>query len=318
MILISKKNHLLRGHLSNPLIVILSVLLISCGGGGDSSISSSGSTTPASTMNLATPAGTACTGSFSNRDAFGNVKFQLGGGSSAWGCLVVDQANNQPTYFGAQSVRFEVREGDCDATHTFISGSDLKATDCSTSRSRYEIYEISGNSTEGKTITYEYSIYVPTQPLIQPTTAKGASSTPQTVLTQINWQCKAILCPTLGSNGYGALVFLKIDYTGALYLQTFKDFTWVPNQVIAIDTKPQDKWVKLKYVIKSTAAADGLVGVYVNDKLVINEARATLPNSSSTDALKFGIYNSSLSSAAQPWQTQVVYFDGISTSVTNF
>ena len=301
------------------LSILAFITLAACGGGGgDSSSSTSSSTTPASTMNLATPAGTACTSSFSNTDAFGNVKLQLSAGSTAWGCLVVDKANSQPTYSGSQSVRFEVREGDCDSTHTFISGSDLNASDCSTSRSRYEIYEISGNSTEGKILTYEYSIYVPTQPLIQPATAKGAPSIPLTVLTQINWACKGIPCPTLGSNGYGGLVFLKIDYTGTLYLQTHKDFTWVPNQVIAIDAKPQDKWIKLKYVIKSTAAADGFIWVYVNDKLVINETRATLPNSSSTDALKFGIYNSSKSSAAEPWQTQVVYFDGISTTVQNF
>jgi len=297
----------------------MALLLVACGGGGgDSSSSSSSSTTPASTISLATPAGTACTSSFSNTDAFGNVKLQLSQGTTAWGCLVVDKANNQPTYSGSQSVRFEVREGDCDSTQTYISGSDLKATDCSTSRSRYEIYEISGNSTEGKIITYEYYLYVPTQPLIQPPPTKGAPNTPTTVLTQINWSCKAILCPTLGSNGYGALVYLKIDYTGTLYLQTHQDFTWTPNQVIAIDTKPQDKWIKLKYVVKSTAASDGYLQIYVNDKIVINETRATLPNSSSTDALKFGIYDGYLSSASQPWQTQVVYFDSISTTVTNF
>jgi len=299
-------------------IVLAAISLFGCGGGGESSSSSSSSTTLASTISLATPAGTPCTSNFNNTDAFGNVRIQLSQGTTAWGCLVVDKANSQPTYSGSQSVRFEVREGDCDSTQFYISGSDLKATDCSTSRSRYEIYEISGNSTEGKIITYEYSIYVPTQPLIQPTTAKGAPSIPLTMLTQINWACKGIPCPTLVGNGYGSLVILKTDYTGTLYLQTHQDFTNTPNQVIAIDAKPQDKWIKLKYVIKSTAATDGFLWVYVNDKLVINETRATLPNSSSTDALKFGIYNSSKSSAAQPWQTQVVYFDGISTTVQNF
>jgi hypothetical protein len=122
----------------------------------------------------------------------------------------------------------------------------------------------------------------------------------------------------LGSNGYGALAYLKTDYTGTLYLQTHQDFTWNRDQVVAIDSKPQDKWVKLKYVIKSTAASDGYLQIYVNDKLTINETRATLPNSSAHIALKVGIYNAFISAAAQPWQTQVVYFDGFSTSVTNF
>lgn len=327
MMSISINNRLTRTYLSYALVAALSVILSACGGGSDLASSSAGvavaSSSPSAVslaaINLATPAGTACTSSFSNTDAFGNIKLKLSQGTTPWGCLVVDQANSQPTYSGSQSVRFEVREGDCDATQTFISGSDLKATDCSTSRSRYEIYENSGNSTEGQIITYEYSIYVPTQPLIQPAPSKGASSTPLTVLTQINWSCSTNApCPTIGSNGYGALAFLKTDYTGALYLQTHKDFTWTTNQVVTIDTKPQDKWVKLKYVIKSTAEADGFIWIFVNDKLVINETRSTLPNSSAKDALKFGIYNSSKSSGAVPWQTQVVYFDGFSTLVQNF
>ena len=224
---------------------------------------------------------------------------------------MVDKTNNQPTYAGTQSVRFEVRPGDCDATQTFISGSNLNASDCTTDRSRYEIREYLAGSTSGQVITYEYYVYVPTQPLIQPAPTSGASSSPLTVLTQINWQCSSTNpCSSLGSNGYGALVYLKTDYTGALYLQTHKDFTWTPNQVVTIDTKPQDKWIKLKYVIKSTAAADGFLWIYVNDKLVINETRATLPNSNAADTLKLGIYDSSLSSASQAWQTQVVYFDG--------
>ena len=262
---------------------------------------------------MATPAGTACSSNFSNTDAFGNISFFVVQpiNASSWGCLVVDKANTQPVYSGAQSVRFEVRPGDCNAN----SGFD----DCVNDRSRWELMSKStpSASTQGQIITYEYFVYIPTQPLILPP-SKSPFNASQTVLTQINWQCKGIPCPTLGGNGYGALVYLKTDYTGALYLQTHQDFTWTPNQVIAIDAKPQDKWVKLKYVIKSTAAADGFLWVYVNDKLVINETRATLPNSSSTDALKFGIYNSSLSSGAQPWQTQVVYFDGISTTVQNF
>jgi len=74
----------------------------------------------------------------------------------------------------------------------------------------------------------------------------------------------------------------------------------------------------LKYVVKSTTASDGYVQIYVNDKLVINETRATLPDASKTQMLIIGIYDSFLSAATQPWQTQVVYFDGISTSVSNF
>lgn len=223
--------------------------------------------------------------------------------------MVVDKANNQPVYSGSQSVRFEVRPGDCNASSTF--------NDCVNDRSRWEIYQNRGKSTQGEIITYEYAIYIPAQTQIQPTPKSGGF--PLTVLTQINWQCASSNpCSSLGSGGYGALAFLKIDYTGTLSLQTHQDFTWVPNQTVAVDSNPYNKWIKFRYVIKSTAASDGYIQIYANDKLVINETRATLPNSGASDTLKLGIYNSSLSSASQPWQTQVAYFDGFGIGVTNF
>jgi hypothetical protein len=292
------------------LIAYVLILLTACGGGGDSSNSSS-SSTPASTISLATPAGTQCAYDFSNTDAFGNITFIVSQpiNASTWGCLVVDKANNQPVYSGSQSVRFEVRPGDCNASSTF--------NDCVNDRSRWEIYQNRGKSTQGEIITYEYAIYIPAQTQIQPTPKSGGF--PLTVLTQINWQCASSNpCSSLGSSGYGALAFLKIDYTGTLSLQTHQDFTWAPNQTVTVDSNPYNKWIKFRYVIKSTAASDGYIQIYANDKLVINETRATLPNSGASDTLKLGIYNSSLSSASQAWQTQVVYFDGFSIGVTNF
>jgi len=296
------------------LLLLGSIAILSaCGGGGGDSSSSSSSSTPASTINLATPAGSACANDFGNTDAFGNITFSVSQpiNASSWGCLVVDKANNQPVYSGSQSVRFEVRPGDCNASSTF--------NDCVNDRSRWEIYQNRGKSTSGEIITYEYAIYIPSQPLIQPSPASGPSSKPLTVLTQINWQCSSSNpCSSLGSSGYGALAFLKIDYTGALYLQTHQDFTWVQNQTVLVDSNSYNKWIKFRYVIKSTAASDGYIQIYANDKLLINETRATLPNSNASDSLKLGIYNSSLSGASQPWQTQVVYFDGFGIGVTNF
>jgi Polysaccharide lyase len=296
------------------LSILALIVLAACGGGGsDSSSSSSSTTTPASTINLATPAGTACTSSLSNTDAFGNISFfnALPINASSWGCLVVDKANSQPVYSGAQSVRFEVRPGDCNSSSTY--------DDCVNDRSRWELTSKSTpyNSTQARIVTYEYFIYIPTQPLILPPT-KDPFNASQTVLTQINWQCQSVPCPTLGTNGFGALAFLKVNSSGGLYLETHEGFTWTPKQRILIDPKPQDKWIKLKYVIKSTANADGYIQVYANDNLVVNETRATLPNSSSFEFLRIGIYNAFLSTAALAWQTQVVYFDGISTTVQNF
>ena len=290
------------------------IALASCGGGGgsDSSSSSSSSTTPASTMNLATPAGTTC-GTVNNAlrqpiatntDVFGNLAFWVSSviGSKSWSCLIVNKSDGQPVFDGNQSVRFEVRPGDCTAPNY---GS---TSDCVNDRSRSEINNADMNSgvhppsTQGQIITYEYRVYIPTQPLIRP-----AGSSVLMVLTQLR-----------NTHTSDALAYLCVDAAGGLYLQTHEGFSWLPLQKVTIDTKPQDKWIKMKYVVKSTSASDGYVKIYVNDVLVINETRATLPDADQTQMLKIGIYNSFLSAAAQPWQTQVVYFDGISTTVQNF
>ena len=287
------------------------ITLVSCGGGGSESSSSSSSSTPASTVSLATPAGMVCANDYSNTDVFGNIIFTVSHpiNASPWGCLIVDKANNQPVYSGSQSVRFEIRPGDCSAAPSF--------NDCVNDRSRWEIFQNRNASTLGQIITYEYAVYIPAQTQIQPTPKSGGY--PLTVLTQINWQCiTRSQCPSIGTDGYGALAFLKIDYTGTLSLETKKGFTWDSNQVVTVDSNPYNKWIKLTYVIKSTTAADGYIRIYVNDKLVINETRATLPISDAFDTLRVGIYNSNMSFASQPWQTQVVYFDGFGLGTTNF
>jgi hypothetical protein len=303
-----------------PLKIIIgftTIILVGCGGGGgsDSSNSSSTSTTPASTISLATPAGTTC-GTVNNAlrqpiatntDVFGNLAFWVSSviGSKSWSCLIVNKSDGQPVFDGNQSVRFEVRPGDCTAPNY---GS---ISDCVNDRSRSEIVTADMNSgyqpqpTQGQIITYEYRVYIPTQPLIRPTAPAGSSVL--MVLTQLR-----------NTHTSDALAFLCVDNNGGLYLQTHTGFSWTPNQVVTIDSKPQNKWIKLKYVVKSTSASDGYVKIYVNDALVINETRATLPDAAQAQMLKIGIYNSFLSAAAQPWQTQVVYFDGISTTVQNF
>ena len=301
----------------SALVLVVSLILVSCGGGGDtepSSPTAAGTSASTAKVSLATPAGTPC-GTVdnslrqpiaSNPDVFGNLPFWVSSvlGSKPWSCLIVNKSNGQPVFDGNQSVRFEVRPGDCTApNYTSIS-------DCVNDRSRSEIDTADQNSgvhpasTQGQIITYQYRIYIPTQPLIRPATAKGAANTVLTVLTQLR-----------NTHTSDALAYLCIDATGALYLQTHKDFSWVPNQIVTIDPKPQDKWITLKYVVKSTSAADGFVWIYVNDVLVINETRPTLPDAAQTQMLKIGIYDSFLSSAAQPWQTQVVYFDSISIKI---
>jgi len=292
-------------------------LLIACGdGGGSKSDSGSSNSAAKSSISLSTPGGTPCASSFGDSDAFGNIRFQSSTGTTPWGCLVVDQASNQPTVSGTKSVRVEVRPGDCDSSQTFLSGSAV-VSDCTSDRSRFEIRQVSGGSTAGQIITYEYYVYIPAQANFQPPSSNTGSA-PLTVLTQINWQCGASACPSLGSNGYGALAYLLINSSGTLFVQTHQDFTWAQNAKVPVDGSPFDKWIKVKFIIKSSSSGDGFFQAYANDKLIVNEARVTLPNLSAYISLKLGIYNSAISSVSKPWSTQVIYFDAFSTAVQNF
>ena len=138
---------------------LIFAFLIACGdgGGGKSDSGSSNSPGKPSSISLSTPGGTPCASSFADSDAFGNIRFQPSTGATPWGCLVVDQAGNQPTVSGTKSVRVELRPGDCDSSQTFLSGSAV-VSDCTSDRSRFEIRQVVGGSTAGQIITYEYSL----------------------------------------------------------------------------------------------------------------------------------------------------------------
>jgi hypothetical protein len=319
------------------LFSLATLTLVACGGDGTGSSSNSTAATPvANYATLPTPAGVPCldstaesshdkangwgaTVNASNTDAFGNINFVVGGTdygtAKPYNCMVVDQANNQPVYSGTQSVRFENRVGDC-----FIGRGPYD--DCANDRQHNDLqswtWSKSYNTSQGQIITYEHAVYIPSQPMIQPPPTQVNGLAPFTVLAQVKWTCSSINpCTNADTNGTGTLIYLVIDYKSNLHITTLKDFTWNTNQMVTIDTNPYNKWIKFKYVIKSTANADGYIQVYANDKLVVNETRATLPNTNAMDYLKVGIYNSFLSSSTQ-WQTQVVYFDGFSTLVQNF
>ena len=301
----------MRIFLKSVTALITALLLASCGGGGgdsgSSSSSSSSSSTPASSYAVfPTPAGTACTSNFSNTDAFGNVTFEISGTGNGtakpYSCLVVDKANNQPVYSGTQSVRFETRPGDC-----FIGNGGYD--DCANDRQHNDLMAAGNHkSTDGKILTYEYYLYLPTQTLIRPASAKGCYSTVGMIITQINW------INTAGTD-YGYIAFLNVGETGDLYLQTINGLSNQYSAAVPLDGSPNNKWIKMRYEIKSSSAADGYLYVYMNDKLVYSRTGATIPGSNYYNMLKVGIYNGQVSCAAQPWQPQAIYYDGFNTSV---
>jgi hypothetical protein len=290
-------------------VVITALLLAACGGGGsDSSSSSSSTTTRTPSVSLSTPAGSPCLTSTKSTDVFGSTNYIVFQtiNASTWGCLIVNKSDGQPVFDGNQSLRFEVRPGDCNSN----SGWD----DCVNDRSRWELqsYDLKGASTQGKIITYQYYVYVPYQPqILPPTRTDVRDKTASTLLSQLNWYSRT-------STDHSIMAGLYVNESGGFYVLTNKDFGYTPNQKILIDTNPYDKWIKMTYVVKSTTAADGYIKIYANDKLVVDETRATLPDTDSTTVIRVGFYNTFLSVTSLAWQTQVAYFDGISTTVQNF
>jgi hypothetical protein len=250
---------------------------------------------------LTTPVGTQCDGVV-NQDALGGNMMAIAQpiNAAVWGCLIVNQSDGQPVYDGSQSLRFEVRKGDCNSNSSF--------NDCINDRSRFEVNETSlPASTEGKIITYETKIFIPSQERIRPLGAAGNSSSNPLSLTQINY---------INSTGdYGTVAYLEVDENNNLFIQTHVGLSFTVLNRYSVYTNPFDKWIKIKYIVKSTANSNGYIKIYVDDVLKVDEVRQTLPNVNSQNMLKFGIYNSFISTSSEPYLTQVVYFDGISKTV---
>ena len=87
-----------------------------------------------------------------------DIKHNLG--FADHGCEIVSSRDGHPTRTGLYSLRFEVREGDCNANEGW--------DDCSTDRSRHELTQIPRNKDhqyEGDEYWYNWSILLPDKPL---------------------------------------------------------------------------------------------------------------------------------------------------------
>lgn len=268
--------------------MVLTLNFASCGGGG----AGPGSVAPVDPNKVITVGnlkGKSCAVSV-NTDVLGGLNFVTSMPINAkdYGCLIVDKADSHPVWDGNESARFEVRPGDCSADSGF--------NDCTNDRSRHEIREISTVHTDGSTYVYTTRIYIPTQTRFKPPNSA-------LFLTQINFVDE----PT-----YGTLVYLLMAENNNLMLRTHQGFTWNVLRDYPVSTSPYDKWIKLSYEIRASSGAEGRIKVFADDVLVVDETRPTLPTATAQIRLKLGIYNAFKSWATLPFETQYMYFDGIS------
>lgn len=241
----------------------------------------------------ATPTGTNCS-EVNDADVFGAMRFETSQPIRAkpWGCLIVDATNNQPVFDGQRSARFEVRPGDCSASSNW--------DDCTNDRSRHEINETGISATQGQVIAWEERIFVPSQTRFRP---NGGNIM---FLTQINYR---------DDFNYGSLVSLEIAENGDFLIRTHSGFNSTILAKVPAAQNPVDRWVPMKFEVKSTTVSDGYIKVWADGKLVVNQTRATLPTESAVNWLKVGIYNAFLSQAKEPYDTQIVYFDSFKKSI---
>lgn len=271
-------------YLKQSLVTIgISALLAACGGGGsDSTPVAVPDPTPA-------PLDLSCTG-----PALGDVVEGLRlvsvntTGIQPHNCTLAGAAEGAPVSTGKRAVKISLKPGDCGGN----SGYD----DCKNDRARFELSEDAQASTNGKKLIREFKFYLPKQERLRP---KGENIM---FLSQLNFG---------DSKTFGTLAYLEVGADGDLYVRTQKGFTWEIQQIYPAYKDPYNKWISVRYEIDSTTADNGVLKVYMDDKLVVDQVRPTLPSAEGQNYLRVGIYNAFLSQATEPFVEQVVYFDQI-------
>ena len=203
-------------------------------------------------------------------------------------CQVVGSGDGAPVEAGKLAYKIMLKPGDC--------GGNGSYDDCKNDRARFELSETAGAPTQGRTLVREFRVYLPVQERLRP---KGANLM---FLSQLNFG---------DSSSFGTLAYLEMGSDGDLHVRTHKGMTWDVQNLYPVYRNPYGKWISVRYEVQSTAAADGTLKVYIDDKLMVDEVRQTLPSPQGVNYLRVGIYNAFLTQATEPYAQQVVYYDGI-------
>lgn len=203
-------------------------------------------------------------------------------------CRIADVSDGIPFVAGKSAIKISLKPGDCGGNDVF--------DDCANDRSRFELSESPQGYTQGKSLIRSFRIYLPTQERLRP---KGGNAL---FLSQLNY---------MDGKNFGTLAYLELGDDGNLYIRTHQGFTFdIKNKYLAI-INPYQKWIGVRYEVNSTTESSGFFKVYVDNQLIVNESRPTLPTAQGVNSLRVGIYNAFLSRATEPYLDQVVYFDQI-------
>jgi hypothetical protein len=206
-------------------------------------------------------------------------------GFKDYGCQIVEKSKGHPVRSGEQSLRFEVKAGDCNSSEDY--------DDCANDRSRHELTQTLGDEKEGSEYWYHWAIYAPKSPVKVGDTIAFLGQFQQSNGVS-RWMFEDL------KDGYG----LRVNDDG---------YNIVSQEVVQGNDKFREGWTGITLHIKWSSSSSGLLEVYVNESLTpaLEKSGPTLSNNAKP-TFHFGIYNAFISDCAcDAMPTQIVYFDEV-------
>ena len=213
-----------------------------------------------------------------------------------YGVKIVNKSDGHPVRSGNQSIRFEIRDGDCG---TEIDG---KWDDCTKDRQRHELSSNRKLIKNNKDHWTFYSIYLPEDFKNLFPLNVGAGQ-----FHQYDKKTKKSRTPVM-----------KFDFGYSSY-QLVPFWTNDNYQLIKIDDM-RGKWTDVLINAKFTHKENGYLKIWINQELKFEYEGKTIQHKSIVPFFKFGIYHTFLSRwkryvgkevAAKGMPTQIIYFDEV-------
>ena len=207
-------------------------------------------------------------------------------GFAAHGCQIVSSEQGHPTRSGRYSIKFEVRDGDCNRN----DGWD----DCSTDRSRHEITQggFGGrqHQYEGDEYWYSWSMSMPAIPL--------KTGDAITFLGQFH-------------SDNAARFYIEDFSKGLGYRFNDADYDIIEQGVLIQNSVSRSRWIDVVIHARWSSTEQGFIHVFID-----GESKRYLSGPNMDGATRvyfdFGIYNAFVSECnCDTMPTQIVYFDDV-------
>ena len=207
-------------------------------------------------------------------------------GFAEHGCRVVTSRDGHPTKNGLYSLRFEVRDGDCNRNQDW--------DDCTTNRSRHELTQggskYRDHQYEGDEYWYSWSILMPAVPI-----KKG----------------KAISFLGQFHSDNAARFYVEDFSKGIGFRFNDEGYDIIEQGVLVNNNEVRSQWTDILVHALWSSSESGFLEIFINGKL---KKSLSGPNMAGAKHLyfDFGIYNAFIDECkCDRMPTQIVYFDDI-------